>query len=61
MTESTVGWFGVREKYCSLADKPWLISQIRASDQAAELKLSDSDVSVTLKLKYQCRCSSLLE
>jgi len=22
MTESTVGWFGLREKYCSLADKP---------------------------------------
>ena len=21
MTESTVGWFGMREKYCSLADK----------------------------------------
>ena len=34
MAESTVGWFGVREKYCSLADKPWLISQIRPSEQA---------------------------
>ena len=22
MSKSTVGWFGVREKYCSLADKP---------------------------------------
>jgi len=34
MAESTVGWFGVREKYCSLADKSWLISQIRPSEQA---------------------------
>ena len=34
MAESTVVWFGVREKYCSLADKPWLISQIRSSEQA---------------------------
>jgi len=33
MAESTVGWFNVREKYCSLADKPWLISQIQASKQ----------------------------
>jgi len=22
MSESTVGWFGLREKYCSLAYKP---------------------------------------
>ena len=36
--ESTVGWFGVREKYCSLADKPWLISQIRPSEQAVNLE-----------------------
>ena len=35
MAESTVGWFGAREKYYSLADKPWLISQIRSSEQAA--------------------------
>ena len=34
MTESTVGWFSVREKYYSLADKPWLISRIRPSEQA---------------------------
>jgi len=34
MAESTVGWFGVREKYYSLADKLWLISQIRPSEQA---------------------------
>jgi len=34
MTKSTVGWFGVREKYCSLAEKPWLISQIRSNEQA---------------------------
>ena len=32
--ESTVGWFGVREKYYLLADKSWLISQIRPSEQA---------------------------
>ena len=35
MAESTDGWFGVREKYYSLADKPWLISQIRSSEQVA--------------------------
>ena len=29
MAESTIGWFSVREKCYSLADKPWLISQIR--------------------------------
>ena len=34
MAKSTVGWFGVREKYYSLADKPWLISQIRPNEQA---------------------------
>ena len=34
MAKSTVGWFGVREKYCSLADKTWLISQIRLSERA---------------------------
>ena len=34
MAESTAGWFGVREKYCTLADKPRLISQIRADEQA---------------------------
>ena len=28
MTESTVGWFIVREKYCSLAEKVRLISQV---------------------------------
>jgi len=33
MTERTVGWFDVREKYCSLADKPWLISQIRQANR----------------------------
>jgi len=36
MAESTAGWFGVREKYCSLANKPGLINQIRAAEQAAE-------------------------
>ena len=34
MAESIVGWFGAREKYCSLTDKSWLISQIRPSEQA---------------------------
>ena len=34
MAKSTVGWFDVREKYCSLADKPWLINQIRPNEQA---------------------------
>jgi len=34
MAESIVGWFGVREKYYSLAVKPWLISQIQSSEQA---------------------------
>jgi len=34
MAESTIDCYGVREKYCSLADKPWLISQIRPSEQA---------------------------
>jgi len=37
MAESTVGWFGVREKYCSLADKPWIISQIRPSEPSDPL------------------------
>ena len=27
MAESTVGWLVLREKYCSLAEKIWLISQ----------------------------------
>ena len=34
MAKNIVGWFGVREKYCSLTDKSWLISQIRPSEQA---------------------------
>ena len=34
MAESTVGWFGVREKYYSLTDKPWLISQISPNEHA---------------------------
>jgi len=37
MTESIVGRFGVRKKYCSLADKLWLISQIRRSEPADRL------------------------
>lgn len=40
MAESTVSWFGVREKYYSLADKPWLINQIRPSEQADYLQLA---------------------
>ena len=39
MAESTVGWFGMREKYYSLVDKPWLISQIRPSKRAVFLAL----------------------
>ena len=42
MAESTVGWFGVREKYCLLADKTWLISQIRLSEQAEEHEVANS-------------------
>ena len=34
MAKSTVDWFDVREKYCSLADKLWLISRIRPNEQA---------------------------
>ena len=37
MAESTTDWFGVREKYYLLADKPWLISQIRSSEQTASI------------------------
>ena len=44
MAESTVDWFGVREKYCSLADKPWLISQIRPSEQALVPDLKNSTI-----------------
>ena len=33
MVESTVGWFGVGEKYYLLADKLWLVSQIQPSEQ----------------------------
>ena len=44
MTESTVGWFDVSEKYYSLADKPWLISQIRASEKI--LLVAGDDVCV---------------
>jgi len=40
MVESTIGWFGVREKYYSLADKSWLINQIRQSEQAVSLCVS---------------------
>ena len=45
MTESTVAWFGVREKYRLLADKPWLISQIRPNkyDQTNRLHV-DADI-----------------
>ena len=37
MAESTMNWFGVREKYYSLTDKSWLINQIRPSEQAGYL------------------------
>ena len=36
MAESTVVWFGMRKKYCSLDDKSWLISQIRPNEQAVD-------------------------
>ena len=39
MAENTVDWFSVREKYYSLAYKPWLISQIRPSEQANDFSL----------------------
>jgi len=35
MAESTVGWFGVREKYCSLTEKIWLISQTSPNERSA--------------------------
>ena len=34
MAESIIDWFGVGKKYCSLADKSWLISQIQPNEQA---------------------------
>ena len=32
MAESTVGWFVVREKYCSLVEKVQLISQVNMTN-----------------------------
>jgi len=48
MAESTVGWFGVKEKYCSLADKPWLISQIQPGKTPEYLNLLPTNKSVGL-------------
>jgi len=48
MAESTVGWFGVREKYCLLADKSWLISQIRANEQ------TDDPADISLHFRMFC-------
>ena len=36
MAEGMVGWFDMREKYCLLADKSGLISQIQPSGQAVK-------------------------
>ena len=33
----------MREKYCSLADKPWLISQIRPSEQVDRFLFSQAE------------------
>jgi len=35
MAEITAGWFGVREKYYLLADKPRLISHVQADHHQA--------------------------
>jgi len=40
MAESTVGRFGVREKYCSLAEKVWLISQTSPNERDVKNTLS---------------------
>ena len=40
MTESTIGWFGVKEKHRSLAEKVRLISQINPSEQDANVTLN---------------------
>ena len=37
MTESTAGWFGMREKYCSLTDKPRLIGRIQTAEQTGDV------------------------
>ena len=49
MAESTAGWFGVREKYCPLTDKSWLISQIRPNEQAVETTKYSSAVQSSIK------------
>ena len=54
MAESTVGWFGVKEKYCSLADKPWLISQIRPSEQAEVYEFTPCTDHGVIEKLYSC-------
>ena len=56
MAESTVGWFGVIQKYCSLADKPWLISQIRPSEQAANIDPTACYMHFAINDKFLKRC-----
>ena len=64
MAESTVGWFGVREKYYLLADKTWLISQIRPSEQAIYSSFAKSaiiNVAARIQETFEtkaCRASS---
>ena len=45
MTKNTVGWFGVREKYCSLAKKVRLISQTSPNEHGVYLYCLWSDTS----------------
>jgi len=41
MAESTVGWFVVREKYYSLVEKVWLISQANSTIKAKHWHFAD--------------------
>jgi len=43
MGKNTVDWFSMREKYCSLTDKSWLISQMRPSEQAVYRLKTNTD------------------
>ena len=44
MAESTVGWFVVREKYCLLAEKVWLISQANRPNTINQSKQHPSEI-----------------
>jgi len=46
LAESTAGWFGVREKYCWLANKPSQIQTVRliGSSSILEKKSTDSNI-----------------